>query len=152
MGDDFSDMRKQSKRSEYLTGAIIGLGIGVLLFHRVIFGAELTPEDVDLVAKTVQAEAGNQDFMGKRLVAAVILNRIDNTTFPDTAEDVLSQQGQFSTYKALPHTEATYLDRLAVNMEIKERSDAEIVFLRAGKYGCGKPAYKYGDHYFSTMK
>lgn len=139
-----------NKIEETITGAIIGIGIGIILFHKVIFGAELTPDDVDLVAKTVQAEAGNQDFMGKRLVAAVILNRIDDTTFPDTAEGVLSQSGQFSTYKALPYTEATYLDRLAVNMELKERSDETIVFFRAGRYGCGDPAYQHGDHYFST--
>lgn len=137
---------------EYLTGAAIGLVIGALFFAKLAFGSEITADDAELIAKTVQAEAGNQDFKGKRLVAAVVLNRIEAEDFPDTAQGVLSEKGQFATYKGLQGTEATYLDRLAVKMEIEERSDAQIIFFRTSRYGCGTPAYKHGEHYFSTMK
>lgn len=149
MGDD---TRVTKGKKEFLTGAIIGFGIGVLMFHKVIFGADLSTTDVDMIARTVEAEAGNQDLKGKRLVACVILNRVESETFPDTVDGVLSQTGQFSTYKTLDSTETTHLDRLAVSMEIKERSDEEIVFFRASRYGCGVPAYKHGDHYFSTIE
>lgn len=141
-----------NKAKEYLTGVVIGIALGALFFAKLAFGAELTADDAELIARTVQAESGNQDFKGKRLVAAVVLNRIESEDFPNTADEVLSQPKQFSTYKALAKTEATYLDRLAVSMEMKERSDAEIIFFRAGRYGCGIPAYQHGDHYFSTMK
>ena len=142
---------KKSKR-EFLTGLAIGFGIGLLIFHKAVFGADLSPSDTELIAKTVQAEAGNQDLLGKRLVACVILNRVESEVFPDTVDEVLSQTGQFSTYKTLDSTGTTHLDRLAVSMEIKERSDEEIVFFRASRYGCGVPAYKHGDHYFSTIE
>ena len=89
------------------------------MFHKVIFGAELSTTDVDMIARTVEAEAGNQDLKGKRLVACVILNRMESEEFPDTANGVLSQPGQFSTYTVLDETESTHLDRLAVSMELR---------------------------------
>ena len=139
---------KESNR-EIITGLVIGAGIGLLLFHKAVFGAELNATETDMIARTVEAEAGNQDLKGTRLVACVILNRMESEEFPDTVNGVLSQPGQFSTYTVLDETETTHLDRLAVSMELKERSDEDILFFRASRYGCGEPAFQHGDHYFS---
>lgn len=144
-------MRKKAKE-EWLTGIAIGLLIGILLFSKLAFGAELSYEDVALIEKTVQAEAGNQSIEGRRYVAAVIINRVEDPAFPDTVEGVLEQEGQFSTYKHLSSAEATWQDELATKMEIESRSNTDIVFFRAGHYGCGQPAFQCGDHYFSTKK
>ena len=114
--------------------------------------AQAAPTDAEMIAKVVQAEAGNQCLEGKRLVAAVILNRVDNEVFPDTVDEVVSQQGQFSTYRSLASTEPTWDDMLAVKMEMETRSNTEVLFFRNGHYGCGKPMMKVGDHYFSTIK
>lgn len=140
------------KTEEILTGAFIGIVFGIVFFHKLIFGAELSDTDVELIEKTVQAEAGNQNIEGRRYVAAVIINRVDDPAFPDTVEGVLSQDGQFSTYKNLQSTQATWKDELATKLEIESRSNTEIMFFRAGHYGCGEPAFQCGDHYFSTMK
>lgn len=108
--------------------------------------------DYETIAKVVQAEAGNQSLEGKRLVAAVVLNRVDNEIFPDTVDEVVSQQGQFSTYRLLEKTEPAWDDLLAVKMEMESRSNTEVLFFRSGHYGCGKPVMQVGAHYFSTIK
>ena len=143
-------MSKEAK--EYLTGAAIGFAIGALFFAKLAFGAEISADDAELIAKTVQAEAGNQDMKGKRLVAAVIVNRVNSPEFPNTVEGVLSQDGQFSTYKYLNKTEATWQDRLAVRMESERTINCGVYFFRTSRYGTGEPLFKYGDHYFSGIK
>ena len=40
-------------------------------------------DELELMAICVEAEAGNQSLTGKRMVADVILNRVDNPDFPD---------------------------------------------------------------------
>lgn len=52
-----------------------------------------------LLYSLVQAEAGNQDLDGCRLVADVVLNRIDSDSFPNELEDVIYAPGQFSVVK-----------------------------------------------------
>lgn len=103
----------------------------------------------------VYAEAGNQGYEGMRKVEAVILNRRDSKTFPDTIEGVITQKYQFSSYpsgmekwmgKALASEEC----KQAIWDEINARSDTRIMFFRTGRYSeYGTPAYKYKDHYFS---
>lgn len=144
-------MRKENKAMEYITGAAIGIGFGIIFFHKLIFGAELTNDDKTMIAQTIQCEAGNQSLEGKRYVAAVILNRLDDPTFPNTVSDVLAQKNQFSTYPELLDASPTWHDELALQMELESRSDDEIMFFRAGHYGCGEPKFKYEDHYFSTL-
>lgn len=109
--------------------------------------------DLDLIAACVEAEAGNQDLTGKRLVADVILNRVDAEGFPDTVEGVISQPRHFASYwngamdKAEP-TEETYE---AVRMEMEERSYPGLLYFDSGDYlPYGTPWKKVGDHYFST--
>lgn len=116
-----------------------------------------TVDDIELAAKIVRAEAGNQDFKGKRLVAAVILNRIDSDDFPDTINDVVFQKNQFATTTdgALERAEQTVdgSDYAAVEMEIRDRTDEDIMYFTAGGYNpSGIRAYKYGDHYFCYGK
>lgn len=116
--------------------------------------AEYSLDDIELAAQVVHAEAGNQDLKGKRLVAAVILNRIDSGDFPDTVSDVVFQRNQFSTTTdgALEKAEKTVTgsDYAAVESEIMDRTDNDIMYFTAGNYNsCGTPAYKHGAHYFS---
>ena len=141
---------KKSTR-EWLTGILLGIIFSILLAVKVM-AAPVSDEDVELIAKTVQAEAGNQDFTGKRMVAAVILNRVESQTFPDDVEGVLSQEHQFSTFRYLNSIKATDEDVLAVQMELMSRSDPEVMFCRTGRFGTGSAVAKVGDHYFSKLK
>lgn len=139
-------MSKETK--EWLTGIILGLILTLLLAIKVV-AAPISDEDAELIAKTVQAEAGNQDFEGRRLVAAVVLNRVESPAFPNTVEGVLAQEGQFATYRALDKTEPTIHSAMATVIEINERSNNDVMFFRTSRYGTGTPLFKHGDHYFS---
>ena len=109
--------------------------------------------DLQLLACLIEAEAGNQDLTGKRLVADVVLNRVADPRFPDTIPGVIFQPGQFSVVNNGALAKAYYTvtedDFKAVAMEIADQIDYEICFFTAEGFGCGTPAYKYGGHYFS---
>jgi hypothetical protein len=114
---------------------------------------EIRQADLQLLACLVEAEAGNQDFTGKRLVADVVLNRVADPDFPDTIPGVIYQPGQFSPVTNGALAEAYYTvseeSRRAVEAELTDQIDYTIRFFCSGGYGCGVPEYRYGDHYFS---
>lgn len=142
-------MKRETK--EWITGIIIGIVISLLLAVKAI-AAPVSEEDAELLAKTVEAEAGNQSIEGKRLVCAVILNRVEHEAFPDSVEKVLSQPNQFTTYKKLGYTDITWQDQLAVQMELERRSNTEVLFFNCGGYIPNtNKLMKFEDHYFSTL-
>ena len=106
----------------------------------------LDEDEMELLAKLVHAEAGNQDQVGKRLVVDVVLNRMMDSSFPDTIGGVIYQSGQFTR----PATFYTESDMQAVIEECQRRIDTEILWFRTGTYhNVGTPAYQHGAHYFS---
>lgn len=111
--------------------------------------------ELEQLAILVQAEAGNQDELGKRYVADVVLNRLDDKDFPDTIEEVLKQDRQFACILDGNYNKAEWAvteDCFDIALEEYEsRKDPTIIYFRTDKYSdSGHPAYKYGDHYFST--
>lgn len=127
---------------------------------------DLTEEDIkemdywgelELLAAVVEAEAGNQDMTGKRLVVDVVLNRVDSPLFPDTITEVLEQPGQFSTMRNGAVEDAGWHmqedDYTAVMMEVTGvRLDYDIYYFTAGEYNAScRPAYIHGDHFFGYL-
>lgn len=127
---------------------------------------DLTEEDIkemdywgelELLAAVVEAEAGNQDMIGKRLVVDVVLNRVDSPLFPDTITEVLEQPGQFTTmWNGAVEDAGWHMqedDYTAVMTEVTgKRLDYDIYFFTAGEYNAScKPAYIHGDHYFGYL-
>ena len=51
--------------------------------------------EVNLLARLVEAEANGEPLSGKIAVAAVVMNRIENNSFPNTISSVIYQPGQF---------------------------------------------------------
>ena len=49
-------------------------------------------EELEILERIVEAEAGNQDAEGKLLIANVILNRVESEKFPDTVKEVVLQK------------------------------------------------------------
>lgn len=127
--------------------------VDVVEVSEIDFENEEFCDSLEILALCVEAEAGNQDQIGKRLVADVILNRVESPRFPDTIEDVISQKYQFTTYwdgamNAI--TEPSEETFEAVKMELYgQRLDEDILFFTAGNYNtyC-VPAYRHGDHFF----
>lgn len=107
--------------------------------------------DAEYLAKMMNAEAGNQDEVGQRLIADVILNRVDSIYFPDTIEAVIFAPGQFVK------PASTYTDRqleMAIE-EMERRIDSDIIAFRTGCFHSNEKwmdAYVHGAHYFSKFK
>lgn len=121
-------------------------------------GSVIVPEEdyynsVELMAKVVEAEAGNQGLLGKRMVADVILNRVRDEEFPDTIIDVIFEKNAFAVidngmYEQVEVSEETWT---AVWMELKEVSYPGLFyFCSTGYHKYGTPWNKIGDHYFNT--
>lgn len=52
--------------------------------------------DLDLLAAIIYCEAGNQSAEGKEAVGAVVMNRVNSASYPNTISDVIYQSGQFT--------------------------------------------------------
>lgn len=52
--------------------------------------------DVYLLAKVIAAEARGESYTGQVAVGAVVLNRVESSSFPDTVSGVVYQKGAFS--------------------------------------------------------
>lgn len=53
-------------------------------------------ESKDILYRIVEAEAGEEDFIGKMLVTQVIVNRLQSKQFPNTIREVVFAKKQFS--------------------------------------------------------
>ncbi len=58
--------------------------------HTLVY--DLPDEELDVLLRIVEAEAGNEDEDGKLLVANVVLNRMNAEAFPDTVSGVVLQK------------------------------------------------------------
>lgn len=148
-----SKMDQKNKSSEKnCSVSIIPKELDIVQEEKDDLEAELYCDSLEMLAVCVEAEAGNQGLRGKRLVADVILNRVESDIFPDDIVSVITQHNQFSTYtdgamdRVVEPSEETIR---AVQMELEKRIDTKILYFTAGYYNpyC-KPAYKYKDHYF----
>ena len=108
--------------------------------------------ELELMARVVEAEAGNQSLLGKRLVVDTILNRVDHPGFPDSIKGVIYQDGQFTTvssgkiYAVSPSQESI----TAVIMERTHRTETGVIYFNNGGFtSYGEPYERVGDHYFS---
>ncbi len=112
---------------------------------------ELEYDELEYLAACVEAEAGTEGLIGKRLVVDVILNRIDSDNFPDTITDVINAPGQFEVVRngSINKVDISQETFEAIEMELEHRTDDTIMYFRSGKYGTGTPAYKVNNHYFS---
>lgn len=52
--------------------------------------------DYELLARIISAEARGESYLGQVAVGAVVLNRIEHPSFPDTLSGVVYQKGAFS--------------------------------------------------------
>ena len=107
-----------------------------------------------LLSHVIEAEAGNQGIDGKRLVVDVIFNRVMSDQFPNSVEEVLMQDGQFTTYingayKLVEPSEDTHE---AIAIEYDYIWNTDVYFFRINHYHpFGKPLFVEENHYFSGL-
>lgn len=63
--------------------------------HKVITSKSPSFNEWLLLARLIDAEAGNQSYVTKLMVGSVIMNRVADEDFPDNIYDVVFQEGQF---------------------------------------------------------
>lgn len=128
-------------------------------------GQALNENDMEILCRLVEAEAGGEDFQGKKLVAHVVLNRLEHEQFPDTIEDVVfeTRQGitQFSPVKdgRFYRVKVSEETKSAVEQAVKDEDNAsgalyfvnsEIADRSAMKWFDSKCTYlfRHGNHDF----
>lgn len=94
--------RRETALSEASGDASIGLGIADVAVsgQRVVDYSLieqsnlycLTEEEVEVLLRIVEAEAGCEDEDGRLLVANVVLNRVNSENFPETVTEVVFQK------------------------------------------------------------
>ncbi|MFC7748198.1 spore cortex-lytic enzyme [Lentibacillus kimchii] len=57
---------------------------------------DYSQNDIQLMANAVHGEARGESFVGQVAVAAVILNRVENSSFPNSVSGVIFQPGAFT--------------------------------------------------------
>lgn len=119
--------------------------------------ATLDPKELDVFARCIEAEAGNQGLYGKQLVADVILNRVKSRDFPDTITDVVMERNSNGVYQfsvvddgaieRVTPTEETYE---AIRTELAQVQYPSLMYFSAeGHLPYGTPWKKVGGHYFN---
>ena len=59
-------------------------------------GSSGSSGDLDLLARLISAEARGEPYVGQVAVGAVVLNRVDHPSFPNSISGVIYQPGAFS--------------------------------------------------------
>lgn len=80
----------------------------------------VSEEDGRLLEAILWAEANNQSFEGQKAVIEVIFNRVLSDEWPDTIYDVLSQKGQFATWKARNKVKPTQVQSDVISEVLRE--------------------------------
>ena len=130
---------------------------GILLEDEVgveAVAADYTQSDLDLLAALVWSEAGDQDFIGMRIVADCVCNRASDRhpEWPSSISAVIYQPGQFEVvangrldqgfYNATP--ECYEAARLALS---GDHYDTNVIYFSMYYCANGQFAYQHGDHF-----
>lgn len=109
--------------------------------------------EMEVLARCVEAEAGNQSIDVKRAVISVILNRVDDEDWPDTISEVIADPYEFATYwnGRMDEAEPSISTYEAISLEMETRSYPGLFYFDMDDYlPYGTPYVKMGDLYFST--
>lgn len=112
-----------------------------------------TEEEKELTALILALEAQAEPYEGQKAVVEVIMNRVLSDEWPDTIKGVLSQKGQFATwrYRTHPYNTPTEEQYRAVEEAIKNGPSVipdDYVFFATSRVN-GKGHIRIGHHWFS---
>ena len=105
----------------------------------------------DLLERILWAEANDQSFDGQKAVVEVIFNRLRSSEWPNTIEGVLSQKGQFATWKSRNKVRPTELQSDVISEVLRETETvipADYVYFSTKKHGWMHDCFKIEDHWF----
>ena len=111
---------------------------------------KISKSDAKLLAQIVYLEARGEGDKGERAVIEVVFNRVNSKKFPNSIKKVLSQKGQFSTYKY--RNKAKVRSKELRNIYKVLNGDSHILSKKVVFFGTRpynkKVELKYKHHYF----
>lgn len=102
----------------------------------------LSEDEIELLARLVKCEAGNEPFETKVLVCVVVFNRMYDSNFKNTLSDVIYSSGQFEPVEkgyidtTTPSVDCYFAVQSALTLtynEINELYGTDLMFFRAAK-------------------
>ncbi len=69
-----------------------------------VFSENISENDIDLLSRLIEHEAGNQGYNGWVAVGEVVINRVESDLFPDTLSEVIYDHKQFTNASELSTT------------------------------------------------
>lgn len=112
----------------------------------------ISDSEMDELRRIVAAEAQNQSMEGREAVVEVIFNRVLSPEWPDTVHGVLSQRGQFATWKlryaswVVPDAAVAAIEYVMQNGRTVLPDTSYVYFDTRGTNGSSH--IKIGAHYF----
>lgn len=107
---------------------------------------------IEYLERCVQAEAGNQDELGRAYVCDVILNRLDSGRWGNSLYEVIYYPNAFSVVSngTIDKVVVTDGTKRIVEKELQERTNSEILAFKTESYHANTtPCFQHGAHYFS---
>lgn len=112
---------------------------------------EYSKQEIRILERIVEAEAGDQTLKGRIMVANVVLNRVASDEFPDTIKEVVFQKNN-SIYQFSPVKDGRYYDvtiskktkkAIAKTFESEDLTDGALYFM--SRSGSSKKNIKWFD-------
>ena len=112
---------------------------------------DLTDEELEVLLRIVEAEAGSEDEDGRLLVANVVLNRVESDKFPSTIKDVVFQRDngvtQFSPVSSGRYYKVKISEKTiaAVNRALKGENISQGALYFASRKRAGSSKMRWFD-------
>lgn len=119
------------------------------------WGISLTADEFELISRVVQLECGHDIRESKFATIETIFNRMFDPRYPNTVEEVLSQKGQFSTWKNRNIAKATPTSDTyeCVAMVLNGQTNVlEYDRLKFNNKPIGQNPIKIGAQYYGSQK
>lgn len=87
--------RKNGLTADGKVGSATAAALGITLAGGTIAASTYKEKEIELLARLVNGEARGEPYIGQVAVAAVVLNRVKHSAFPNTISGVIFQTGAF---------------------------------------------------------
>lgn len=116
----------------------------------------ITFEEFDMISQIIMAEAEGEDWEAQWYIACVILNRVESDLFPDSIEEVIFQEKQFSCVwngrydRVIPNDSC--MEALQYALDTERIPNDVYYFTSNGYLDNTEPYMQVDDMYFSRQK
>lgn len=127
-----------------------------ILVYTSDFFETITFEEFDMISQIIMAEAEGEEWEVQWYIACVILNRVESDLFPDSIEEVIFQENQFSCVwngrydRVVPNDSC--MEALQYALDTERIPKYVYYFTSNGYLTDTEPYMQIDDMYFSRQK